>query len=89
MFRLPFMVTGLGAAAAIVAATNGAFGDVGNALPLADIAGNKGPLIIHITHDPAAQGAGEVLKQTRCLLEWQATKPGQYGKQCRSSILPR
>jgi hypothetical protein len=90
MFRLPLIATGLGAASLIVAVTNGAFGDVNNALSGLSPYTNKGPLIIHITRSSElSQGAAEVLKQTRCLLEWQGGPQGQYEKQCKSAPLPR
>ena len=90
MLRLPLMATGLGAASLIVAATNGALGDVNTALSGLSPYTNKGPLIIHITRSSElSQGAAEVLKQTRCLLEWQGGLQGQFAKQCKTSTLPR
>ena len=88
--RLPFMIAGLGAAAAIVAVTTGALGDVNSAL--GHLAGDpgKGPLIIHIQRSTSlSQGAAGVLKQTRCLLEWTGGEHGEYDKHCSSSALPR
>jgi hypothetical protein len=90
MLRLPLMATGLTAAAAIVVATTGALGDVSKALSGSAAATNPGPLIIQVTHSSSlAQGAADLLKQTRCLLQWRGGIDGQYDKQCQSSTLPR
>ena len=91
MLRLPLMITGLGAAAAIVAATTGALGDVNQALAGAfGDPGNKGPLIIQVTRSSSlSQGASEVLKATRCLLEWQGGIKGQFQKHCTTTDLDR
>jgi len=93
MMRLPLVVAGLAAAAAIVAGSNGALGEINTAFDSLTGSGNKGPLIIQIQRSSSlSDGASEMVKQTRCLLLWgpgSGGERGKYSKQCSTSQLPR